>query len=107
MVKAADFGTLHDLPLAGSCIGPEGGCILVDDPTTVVGEDDEDEQDTETGGGHGEEVDRDQVRDIVGEERAPGLRGLEAPLRHEPGDGALGDIDTELQEFPVDARRTL
>ena len=53
-----------------------------------------------------EEVDRDQVGDMVGEERAPGLRGLGAPLRHEPGDGALGDIDTELQEFPVDARRT-
>jgi hypothetical protein len=38
--------------------------------------------------------------------RAPGLRGLRTPLRHEPGDGTLGDIDTELQEFPVDARRT-
>jgi hypothetical protein len=43
---------------------------------------------------------------MVGEERALGLRGLGAPLRHEPGDGALSDIDTELREFPVDARRT-
>ena len=92
---------VHDL-LSGRVLGH----VNVDDPTAVVGENDEDEQDTEAGGGHGEAVDRDHVGDMVGEERAPGLRGLGAPLRHEPGDGALGDIDPELREFPVDARRT-
>jgi hypothetical protein len=44
----------------------------------VVAKDDKDEQDTEACGGHGEKVDRDQVGDMVGEERAPGLRGLGA-----------------------------
>jgi hypothetical protein len=43
---------------------------------------------------------------LVSKERTPVLRGLGASFRHDPGDGALGDIDTELQEFPVDARRT-
>jgi hypothetical protein len=65
-----------------------------------VSEHDEDEENAEAGGGHGEEVDRDQVADVVGEERPPGLRGLGAALRHEPGDGALGDVDAELQELP-------
>ena len=82
------------------------GDVEVDDPPAVVGEHDEDEEDAEASGGHGEEVDRDQVADMVGEERPPGLRGLGAPLRHEPGDGALGDVDAELQELAVDARRT-
>ena len=60
--------------------GPGGGGVLgdveVDDPPAVVGEHDEDEEDAEASGGHGEEVDRDQVADVVGEERPPGLRGL-------------------------------
>jgi hypothetical protein len=41
----------------------------------VVGEHDEDEEDAEASGGYGEEVDGDQVADVVGEERPPGLRG--------------------------------
>ena len=56
-------------------------------------------------GGHGEEIDGDQIPDMVGEEGPPGLRGRGAPLRHEPGDRALGDVDAELQELSVDARR--
>jgi hypothetical protein len=56
--------------------------------------------------GRGEAVDRDQVADVVGEERPPGLRGLGAALRHEPGDGALGDVEAELQELSVYARGT-
>ena len=27
-----------------------------------------------------------------------------AALRHQPGDGALGDVEAELQKFPVDSR---
>ena len=82
------------------------GDVEVEDPPAVVSEHDEDEEDAEASGGHGEEVDRDQVAEVVGEERPPGLRGLGAPLRHEPGDGALGDVEAELQELPVDAGRT-
>ena len=51
------------------------GDVEVDDAPAVVGEHDEDEEDAQAGGGHGEEVDGDQVADVVGEERPPGLRG--------------------------------
>jgi hypothetical protein len=60
-------------------------------------EHDASEEDAEARGGHGEEVARDQVADVVSEERPPGLRGLRAALRHEAGDGALGDVDAELK----------
>jgi hypothetical protein len=90
--------------------GPDGGGVLghveVDDPPAVVSEHDENEEDSEAGGGHRKEVNRDDVSDVVGEERPPGLRGLGTTLGHEAGDGALGDVDAELEELPVDARRT-
>ena len=66
----------------------------------MVGEHDQDEEHAPVSGGHREEVDGDQVADVVREERAPVLRGLGAPLRHEPGDGALGDVDTNLKSWP-------
>src|ERR687892_510192 len=65
---------------------------------------DEDEEDAEASGRHGEEVDRNQVADVVAKERPPGLRGLRAVLRHEAGDGAFGDVDAEFQQVSVDAR---
>jgi hypothetical protein len=52
------------------------GDVEVEDPPAVVSEHDEDEEDAEASGGHGEEVDRDEVAEVVGEERPPGLRGL-------------------------------
>jgi hypothetical protein len=70
----------------------------------MVGKHDEDEEDAEASGGHGEEIDGDQVPDMVGEERPPGLRRLGTPFGHQAGHGALGHIDTELQELAMDAR---
>jgi len=90
--------------------GPLGGGVLSDievqNPPAVVGKDDQDEEDPKAGRGYGEEVDRDQVADVVGEERPPGLRGSGAPLGHEAGDRALGDVDAELEELTMDARGT-
>src|SRR5262245_56349511 len=80
------------------------GGVEVDHPPAVVGEHDEDEEDAEARSGHGEEADGDQVADVVGEKRLPGLRGLGLPLRHKAGDGALGDVDAELQDLAMDAR---
>jgi hypothetical protein len=48
----------------------------------MVGEHDEDKEHTQAGAGDGEEIDGDDVPDMVGEERAPGLRRGCAPLRH-------------------------
>jgi hypothetical protein len=51
--------------------GPGGGGVLghveVDDPPAVVREHDEDEQNSEASGRHGEEIDGDQVADVVHE----------------------------------------
>jgi hypothetical protein len=63
----------------------------------MVSEHDEDEEDTQARGGHGEEIDREQVPDMVGEERPPGLRRLGTPLRHQAGHGALSHIDTDFR----------
>ena len=41
---------------------------------------------------------------MIGEERPPSLRGLGAPLREQPGDGALGHVEAELQDLAMDAR---
>jgi hypothetical protein len=48
--------------------------IEVEDAPPVVGEDDEDEQDAQTRGGDGEEIDGDEVPDVIGQELAPRLR---------------------------------
>ena len=57
---------------------PGGGGMLgdieVEHAATMVGEDDQDEEDAQASGRNGEEVDRDEVADMVGEERSPGLR---------------------------------
>src|SRR5260370_41672723 len=56
-------------------------------------------------GWHDEEVDGDEVGDVVLKERSPGLRrGLRA-TRHEPGNGALRDVEAELEQLAVNARR--
>src|SRR5215831_20785983 len=80
--------------------------VEVDDAPAVVSEHDENEEDTKASGRHGEEVDRDQVAEMVSEERSPRLRRPGTPLRHEPRDGALGYIDAEFQEFAMAARGT-
>jgi hypothetical protein len=63
---------LHDL-LGGPGGGRMLGDVEVDDPSPIVGEHDEDEEDAPPRGGHGEEIEGDEVPDVVGEERAPAL----------------------------------
>src|SRR6267143_1269260 len=95
--------SVHDL-LGGPVGGGVLGHVEMDDAPAMVGEHDEDEEDAEASGGHGEEIDRDQVPDVIGQKRPPGLRGRGAPLREQPRDGAFGHIDAELQELTMDSR---
>src|SRR5438094_753158 len=93
---------VHDL------LGRPGGSrvfghVEVDDAPAMVNEHDENEEDAQARGGNREEVEGDQVADMVGEERPPRLRRLGTPLRHQPGDGSLGDVDTELPELAMDS----
>jgi len=80
------------------------GDVEVDDASAMVSEHDEDEEHAQARGGHREEIEGDQASDVVVEERPPSLRRQGAPLRHEPGDGALGHVDAELQELTMDSR---
>src|SRR5437870_12262503 len=88
--------------------GPAGGGVLghveVDDAPAVVSEHDENKEDAQARSWHREEIEGDQLADMVGEERPPRLRRQGAPLRHEPRDGALGDVDPQPEKFPVNSR---
>jgi hypothetical protein len=46
----------------------------------MVSEHEEDEEHPQARGGDREEIEGDQVRDVIGEERAPGLQGRRATL---------------------------
>jgi hypothetical protein len=48
--------------------------VEVDDPASIMGEHDEDEQDAKRGGWNREEINRHKVADMVVEERSPGFR---------------------------------
>ena len=94
---------LHDLlgrPVRGGVLGH----VEVEDTPAMVSEHEEDEKHSQACAGDREEVDRDQVPDVVGEERPPGLGRRGAPLREQPGDGALGHVDAELEELAMDSR---
>ena len=70
--------------------GPRGGRMLrhveVHDPSTMVQQDDEDEQDATRDGRHGEEVDRADRGDMIREEGSPGLRRWPSRPPHQPRD---------------------
>jgi hypothetical protein len=93
---------VHDLlgdPVGGGVLGH----VEVDDAPSMVSEHDDDEEDAEASGGHGKEVDRDQVPDMVSQERSPGLGGLGTALRDQARDGALGHVEAKLQELAMDS----
>src|SRR5438093_985023 len=94
---------IHDL-LGGPVGGGMLGHVEVDDAPAVVREHDKNKEDAQARGGHREEIEGDQIADMVGEERPPGLRRQGAPLRYEPRDGALGDVEPQPETFPVNSR---
>ncbi|OGA01050.1 MAG: hypothetical protein A3I00_03570 [Betaproteobacteria bacterium RIFCSPLOWO2_02_FULL_64_12] len=96
---------VHDLlgrPGDGGVLGD----VEVEDAAAVVSQHDEDAEDAQLSRGNGEEVDRDEVVDVVGQERPPGLRRGRTSLGDEPRDGALGHVEAELQHFGMNSRST-
>jgi hypothetical protein len=51
------------------------GHVEVEDAPAMVGEDDENEEHAQVRDGHREEIDGDEVPDMVGQKRSPGLGG--------------------------------
>jgi hypothetical protein len=82
------------------------GDIEMDDSSAMMSEHDENKQHAELGGGNREEIEGDEIPDMVGEERPPSLGWWCAPRRHQPGNGALREVEAELEELSMDAWRT-
>ena len=79
--------------------------VEMNDPPAVMEKDDEDEEDSTRERRYGEEIHRAQRRDVIREERAPCLRRRATRPPHKPGDGSLRDLNTQLAQLAVDARR--
>ena len=88
--------------LSGPICGRVGGHIEVQDATPVMGQNQKYVKDLEPDGGHGEEVDRDQLLGMVLQEGAPSLRRRFAAAHHIFADTALSDVDAEFEKFAVD-----
>src|SRR5712692_2520927 len=87
--------------------GPSGGgAIEVRDLAATVQQDDKYVEQTEGRRRYDEKVDRDELGEVVLEERSPRLRGWPWAMRHKPGNSALRNVESELEEFPVDTRCT-
>jgi len=93
---------VHDL-LGGPAGGGVLGHVEVNDAPAMVSEYDENEEDAQAHGRHREEIERDQVPDMVGEERPPGLRRLRTPLRDQARDRAFGHFEAKLQELAMNS----
>ena len=89
--------------------GPLGSRVLgnieVNNLAALVPQHEEDVEDPKRCGGHGEEIDRSKLRDMVIEERSPCLGRRLAVTDHVLGDRRLGDDDAKHLEFAVYARR--
>jgi len=88
------------------------GCRLashvdVQDHAPTVLDDEEAREQLEGQRGDGEEIAGDDRLAVVGEEGRPAAGGIAAAWHAAqiPGDAAFGDVEAELQEFPVDPGR--
>src|SRR6266403_875368 len=61
------------------------------------------QHDPEGRGRYDEEADGDEVGEVVLKERSPGLRRWFRATWHEPGNGALRDVEPEFEQLSVDA----
>src|SRR5207244_11259400 len=77
----------------------------VHDASTIVGQHYQDEQEAARCGRDHEEVGRDELSNVIPQERAPCLRGWLPTANDVFGDRRLRDVDPELQQFTVDTGR--
>jgi len=77
----------------------------VDNAPPLMRQHEEHIQDLKPNGRHREEVNRDEVLEVILEERAPDLGGWFSAAHQVLAHAGLADVDAELEQFPVDARR--
>jgi len=63
-------------------------------------------QNLEPEGVYGEEVDRNELGHMIGEERSPRLGWRLGMTDHVFGNGRLGNLNAQFQEFAVNSRRS-
>ena len=82
--------------------------IAMQDAPTIVADDKETVEDAERDRGHGEEVHRRNRFPMVAKEGEPTLGRVRISRCsfHPTGDGSLGEIKTEHEEFPMYPRRS-
>jgi hypothetical protein len=78
----------------------------MENPATVVRQDQEYVQHLKANAWHREEVDRYHGLEVILQEGAPGLRRWLAASHHILGNTGLADVDAQLEQFAVDARRS-
>jgi len=78
----------------------------MDDAAALVSQNEQNAERAECRGRYDEEIHRGQNANLVLQEPAPPLRPRTPAARQKPADRALRDLDPELGELAVDARRT-
>ena len=68
----------------------------------TMGQNHQNEQNPKSRGGHGKEIDRDQILHVIVEECLPGLRRRSTLSGQESRHGSFRDVDTQLQQLAVD-----
>jgi hypothetical protein len=90
--------------LCGPCRCGMSRDVKVDNASSVMGEDDKDEQDFKPNRVDGEEIDGSQLRYLIVEECFPRLRWWFRIANHVFGNGSLRDLNSQLHELAVDPR---
>src|ERR1700726_4313914 len=93
--------------LGGPCGRRMSGDVDVNDAPSIMGQDQEDVEDLEPEGRHGKEIHGNQLGQVVVQKRAPRLRRRGPAPQHVLADAGLPDVNAQLQQFTVDARRAL
>ena len=83
--------------LAGPLGGRVRGHVEVKNTATIMSQHQKHVEDPESDCVHREEIDGDELREVVVQESASGLRRWLAAARHIFADTALADIDAELE----------
>jgi hypothetical protein len=92
LVKAKGLSQLLFRPLRGWVTGQ----VEVEDATTIMGQAPETHKGLKTDARDVKEVDGNQLRDVILEQGARGLRGWFAAAHHGLADAGLADVDVEF-----------
>src|SRR2546425_154712 len=79
------------------------GDIKVNHSPSFMRQNNKHKQHTQPGCRYREEVDRHEIADMVVQKGSPSLGGASAPFRHESGNGTFGNLDSQLEQFPMDS----